>query len=64
MTKGPWALYFGGEDILPELSDEGNGRHMVALFVVSILFSISIAGTNHLQNIECSSIPVSVVRHV
>lgn len=42
MTKGPWAMFFGGHDILPELSDRKAGRHIQILGLASVIFNISI----------------------
>ena len=44
LTKGPWALYFGGEDILPELDNSKPGRHYPYLFLISIFLNITILG--------------------
>ena len=42
MTKGPLAMFFGGHDILPELSDRKAGRHIQILCLVSVVFNFSI----------------------
>ena len=42
MTKGPFAMFFGGQDILPELSDMKSGRHIQILCIVSVIFNLSI----------------------
>ena len=43
MTKGPLAMFFGGHDILPELSDRKAGRHTQILCLVSVVFNLSIS---------------------
>ena len=45
LTKGPFAMFFGGDDILYELSDKKSGKHLPLLYLVSTLFSITITGT-------------------
>ena len=40
MTKGPLAMFFGGHDILPELSDRKAGRHIQILCLVSVVFNL------------------------
>ena len=42
MTRGPFAMFFGGQDVLPDLSDRKAGRHVQMLYLVSILFNLSI----------------------
>ena len=42
MTKGPFALFFGGNAILPELSDGKAGRHVQFLCLFSVIFNLSI----------------------
>ena len=44
LTKGPFAMFFGGDDILSELSDRKSGKHLPLLYLVSTLFSITITG--------------------
>ena len=44
LTKGPFAMFFGGDDILSELSDKKSGKHLPLLYLVSTLFSITITG--------------------
>ena len=40
-------MFFGGEEIVPELSESGEqqGRHLLVLYLASITFSLAIAGT-------------------
>ena len=42
MTRGPFAMFFGGQDVLPDLSDRKAGRHVQMLYLVSIIFNLSI----------------------
>ena len=42
MTRGPFAMFFGGQDVLPDLSDRKAGRHVQILYLVSIIFNLSI----------------------
>ena len=42
MTRGPFAMFFGGQDVLPDLSDRKAGRHIQMLYLVSIIFNLSI----------------------
>lgn len=42
MTRGPFAMFFGGQDVLPDLSDRKAGRHVQMLYLVSIIFNFSI----------------------
>ena len=44
MTRGPFAMFFGGQDVLPELSERKAGRHVQILYLVSIIFNLSIIG--------------------
>ena len=44
LTKGPWALYFGGDEILDELSNAKSGRPLAYLYLISIIFNIVILG--------------------
>ena len=37
-------MFFGGDDILPELNDETSGKHLPLLYFVSTLFSMASAG--------------------
>ena len=37
-------MFFGGDDILSELSDRKSGKHLPLLYLVSTLFSITITG--------------------
>ena len=39
-TKGPLALFYGGREILSELSDEQPGNGLPQLMVVSIIFQL------------------------
>jgi len=43
LTKGPFAMFFGGDAILAELNDETSGKHLPILYLVSTLFSFAIA---------------------
>ena len=45
LTKGPWALYFGGEEILEELSNAKSGRLLMYLYLISIIFNVFTLGT-------------------
>ena len=54
LTKGPWAMFFGGEEIVPELSDRSAGRHLLVLYMASITFSLAIAGRGRL-NVHCTA---------
>ena len=40
-TKGPLALFYGGKDILSELSDEQPGDGLHNLLLISIIFQLS-----------------------
>ena len=42
MTRGPLAMLFGGNEILPELSDRKAGRHIQILGLVSSVWILSI----------------------
>ena len=42
MTKGPLAMFFGGHDILPELSDRKAGRHVQILCLVSFISNLAL----------------------
>ena len=42
MTRGPFAMFFGGQDVLPDLADRKAGRHVQMLYLVSIIFNLSI----------------------
>ena len=44
LTKGPWALFFGGKEILHELSNAKPGRHLPYLYLISIIFNLVIFG--------------------
>ena len=44
LTKGPWAHFFGGPDVIRELSDEKSGKHLLFLFLASLLFNLTIFG--------------------
>ena len=44
MTKGPFALFFGGESILPLLSEGKAGQGLKYLYMVSFIFNVSILG--------------------
>ena len=59
MTKGPFALFFGGNAILPELSDGKAGRHVQFLCLFSVIFNLSILCRKELciaQNRFCLTI--------
>ena len=45
LSKGPWALYFGGEEILEELSNAKSGRLLMYLYLISIIFNVFTLGT-------------------
>ena len=67
MTKGPFAMFFGGQDVLPgrsikvnqpsnkhdfdsefpDLSNREAGRHVQMLYLVSIIFNLSIISTKY-----------------
>ena len=42
-------MFFGGEEIVPELSESGEqqGRHLLVLYLASITFCLSIAGAGY-----------------
>ena len=44
LTKGPYAHFFGGPDVISELSDEKPGKHTLLLYLASILFNLAIFG--------------------
>ena len=44
LTKGPFALYFGGEEILDGLSNAKSGRALLYLYLISIIFNLVILG--------------------
>ena len=44
LTKGPYAHFFGGPDVINELSDEKPGKHTLLLYLASILFNLAIFG--------------------
>ena len=44
LTKGPYAHFFGGPDVINELSDEKPGKHTLLLYLASILFNLTIFG--------------------
>ena len=52
MTKGPFALFFGGNAILPELSNGKAGRHVQMLCLFSVIFNMSIFCRKKLRNCE------------
>ena len=77
MTKGPWAMFFGGHDILPELSDRKAGRHIQILGLASVIFNISILCRKqgqknlpqihrHIYNVISSSIvcPLGILKNL
>ena len=49
-------MFFGGEEIVPELSESGEqqGRHLLVLYLASITFSLAIAGRGRL-NVHCTA---------
>ena len=42
LTKGPFALFYGGESIIGSLSEESPGRGTLNLMLGSVLFQISL----------------------
>ena len=42
LTKGPFALFYGGEEILTELSDKSPGRGVPLLIVLSAILQVSL----------------------
>ena len=46
LTKGPYAHFFGGPDVISELSDEKPGKHLLFLYLASLLFNLIIFGKN------------------
>ena len=44
MTRGPLAMLFGGNKIMPELSEKKAGRHIQILGLVSSIWILSILG--------------------
>ena len=40
LTKGPFALFYGGADIIPKLSSESPGKHATISTIVFIVFHI------------------------
>ena len=44
LTKGPFAIYFGGDAIMEELSSEKPGQYFKYLYLCSVIFNISILG--------------------
>ena len=46
LSKGPYAHFFGGKDVIRELSDEKPGKHLLFLYLASILFNLAIFGKN------------------
>ena len=66
MTKGPLAMFFGGHEILPELSDRKAGRHIQILCLVSVVFNLSIFCRNKfrkLTNNNVKKIPTGCTLH-
>ena len=49
LTKGPWAHFFGGPDVISELSDEKSGKHLLFLFLASLLFNLTIFGMDKIK---------------
>ena len=47
-------MFFGGEEIVPELSDQSAGRHLLVLYMASISFSLAIAGRGRLY-VHCTA---------
>ena len=46
LSKGPYAHFFGGKDVIKELSDEKPGKHLLFLYLASVLFNLAIFGNN------------------
>ena len=46
LTRGPYAHFFGGQDVISELSDEKPGKHLLLLYLASLLFNLAIFGMN------------------
>ena len=42
LTKGPFSIFYGGEEIIPHLSKIAAGRGLIVLFVCSAVFQISV----------------------
>ena len=42
LTKGPFSILYGGEQIIPELSKQSPGRGIPVLFIGSAIFQISL----------------------
>ena len=42
LTKGPFALFYGGEEIIPELSEKSPGRGVPILIMWSAIFQVSL----------------------
>ena len=45
MTRGPIAMFFGGNDALKGLSERKTGSHVQFFFLVSLVFNVSILST-------------------
>ena len=42
LTKGPFALFYGGDAIIPKLSEKSPGRGLPILIVCSAIFQVSL----------------------
>ena len=42
LTKGPFSIFYGGEEIIPHLSKISAGRGLIVLFMCSAVFQISL----------------------
>ena len=42
LTKGPFALFYGGDQIIPELSEKSPGRGVPILILWSAIFQVSL----------------------
>ena len=48
LTKGPWALFFGGHDLVTTLNDAKPGKHVLILCLTSLIFNMTILGKFYL----------------
>ena len=44
LTKGPFALFFGGKAILRELSNEKPSQGLKYFFIITVIFNLSVLG--------------------
>ena len=50
LTKGPLALFYGGDQIIPDLSEKSPGRGVPLLFLGSAIFQVSLYILKHLKS--------------